>query len=81
MTSKVVKSTERGQITLPRQWRKNFPTDNYVLEMHKDKIVITPFELEKAMQEDVLFDADRDNDGKGISPDEMIKALKKIRHG
>jgi bifunctional DNA-binding transcriptional regulator/antitoxin component of YhaV-PrlF toxin-antitoxin module len=81
MTSKVVKSTERGQITLPQQWRKNFDTDNYVLEMHKDKLVITPFKLEDAVQEDIIFDAHRDNDGKGIPAEDMLALLKKIANG
>ena len=41
----------------------------------KDKIItITPF----YMDEEILFDADRDNEGTGITPDEMIKMLKGI---
>ncbi|MFH1670798.1 MAG: AbrB/MazE/SpoVT family DNA-binding domain-containing protein [Patescibacteria group bacterium] len=81
MTSKVVKSTVRGQITLPKQWRGHFDTDSYLVEMHDDKLVIMPFNLELASQEEVLFDADRDNDGKGISPDDIIKTLKSIDNG
>lgn len=81
MQRKIVKSTERGQITLPSQWRAGFSTNNYLVEMHADKLVITPFHLEKALEEEVLFDADRDNEGNGVSPDEMIRALKEIRHG
>ncbi|NOS67569.1 MAG: AbrB/MazE/SpoVT family DNA-binding domain-containing protein [Candidatus Peribacteraceae bacterium] len=81
MTTKVLQSTERGQITLPKQWRDHFKTDNYLVEMHNDRLVIIPFQLGVASDEEVLFDADRDNDGKGVSPDEIIRALKKIRHG
>ncbi len=81
MSSKIVKSTERGQITLPRKWRSSFSTDNYLLEMHDDRLIITPFHIAPSADEEVLFDAVRDNDGKGISPDEIINALKKIRHG
>jgi hypothetical protein len=47
--------------------------------MHDDKLVITPLSLDT--EEEILFDADRDNGGKGVSPDEFIKALKKIKHG
>ena len=32
-------------------------------------------------KEEILFDADRDNEGKGISLGEMIRALKKIKNG
>lgn len=81
MSSKVIKSTERGQITLPQKWRTNFKTDNYLIEMHDDRLVITPFIIEKPTKDEVLFDADRDNGGKGVSADDIIKALKKIRHG
>lgn len=81
MTRKIVKSTVRGQITLPHQWREHFSTNSYLVEMHDDKLVIIPFNLEDAVEEEVLFDADRDNKGKGVSPDAIIKALKKIRHG
>ncbi|HVW66131.1 MAG TPA: AbrB/MazE/SpoVT family DNA-binding domain-containing protein [Candidatus Peribacteraceae bacterium] len=81
MTQKVIKSTERGQITLPKKWRGRFPTDNYFIEMHDDKLIIRPLHI-KDIQEEILFDADRDNDGKGVSADEIIRALKKIKkHG
>lgn len=29
-------------------------------------------------EEEVLFDADKDNDGKGVSPEQIIKILNKI---
>lgn len=79
MTRKIIKSTERGQITLPKQWRAHFMTDNFLMEMHEDRLVITPFALDE--DEEVLFDADRDNEGKGVSPDEIIATLKKMKHG
>ncbi len=81
MTHKVLRSTPRGQITLPKQWRKNFSTDNFLVEMHDDKLVITPLHVSAAAMEEVLFDADRDNDGKGVPVEDMITLLKKIRHG
>lgn len=81
MASKVLKSTDRGQITLPKQWRDAFPADHYLADMQDGKIVITPIRFSLSGDEEILFDADRDNEGRGISPDEMIRALKKIRHG
>lgn len=81
MTTKILKSTERGQITLPKQWRSHFPTDSYLVEMYENRLVIVPFDIKTATEEEVLFDADRDNDGKGVSPDDIIRMLKKIRHG
>lgn len=82
MKSKILKSTERGQITLPKQWRDNFPSDHYFVEMKEDKLIITPFETLDDPNEEVLFDADRDNNGKDVSPAEIITILKNIKkHG
>ena len=83
LTSKIVKSTPRGQITLPKQWRGLFSTDHYLVKMDGSKLIIMPLRLDMAStEEEVLFDADRDNGGKGVSPDDMIRILKKIRkHG
>lgn len=81
MTRAILTSTERGQITLPKEWRGNFSTNNYIVEMHIDRLVIKPLDLGEIADEEVLFDADRDNRGRGVSPDDMIKILKKIRHG
>ncbi len=81
MTTKVTRSTVRGQITLPKRWRTQAGTDLFLMEMTDTSIVIKPLEMAKARKEQVLFDADRDNDGKGVSLDEMIAVLKRIRHG
>ncbi len=78
---KVLKSTERGQITLPKQWREKFSTDSYLVEMQADRMVIVPFHLDAEAGEEILFDADRDNDGEGISVDDMIAALKQLQDG
>ena len=76
----LLKSTTRGQVTLPKQWRKNHSATVYLAEMHDDKLIIVPFDFEKG-NEEILFDADRDNDGKGVSPDDIIAKLQKIQHG
>lgn len=80
MTSKIVTPTSKGQITLPKEWRNQFKTGNYILETSDREITIKPVYIETD-NEEVLFDADRDNKGKGITPDEMIKMLKKIQRG
>ena len=80
MTTKLVKSTPKGQITLPKIWRKKFNTDSFILTMKESTIEIKPVDLEELTESDeVIFDAKRDNGGKGITPDEMISMLKKIR--
>lgn len=82
MNSKIIKSTEKGQITLPKAWRNQFPTDSFLLKMDVHQITIKPVHLnDLEADEEVMFDADRDNKGRGVTPDEMIKLLKKIQRG
>lgn len=81
MTHAILKSTERGQITLPKKWRQNFGTDNYTVQIFEEKLIIMPLHLKESLSEEVLYDADRDSNGKGVTPEEMIKVLRKIRHG
>ncbi|MEK7528454.1 MAG: AbrB/MazE/SpoVT family DNA-binding domain-containing protein [Patescibacteria group bacterium] len=80
MSPKVVKSTSKGQITLPQEWRRQFSTDSFILNMNNKTLIVTPINLDELEPEEVVFDADRDNDGKGITPSEMIRILKKIRN-
>lgn len=80
MTRKIIKSTSRGQITLPKQWRRAFGTDVYLIEMRDQSLTIKPFDLDVVAGEEILFDADRDNNGKGVSPEAIIRMLKKIQH-
>ena len=80
MTSKIIKSTTKGQITLPKQWRGQFNTDNFLLLINQHQIIVKPVKID-TVEEEVIFDADRDNAGKGITPDAMIKMLKKIKNG
>lgn len=80
MKRKIAKSTERGQITLPKEWRDHFPTNSFIVEMHDDRLIVTPLNLEKADDEEILFDADRDNNGKGVSAKDMIAMIRKINN-
>lgn len=81
MTSKVIRPTSKGQITIPKVWREKFHTDSFLLQVDARQITITPVSLDVLAAEEVIFDADTDNNGKGISVDEMILLLKKVRHG
>lgn len=81
MTSKLIRPTSKGQITLPKIWREKFSTDSFLLRIDARQITITPVSLDVLAAEEVIFDADTDNKGKGISVDEMILLLKKVRHG
>lgn len=79
MNARIVKATVKGQVTLPKSWRDQFRTDNYMMIVKKEKLEIKPVELTD-IDEEVIFDADRDNDGKGIPFEEMIRILEKLQN-
>jgi AbrB family looped-hinge helix DNA binding protein len=80
MPTKITKCTEKGQITLPKKWRELFDTDSFIVDFDNKQLIVRPIEMAK-LNEEIVFDADRDNQGKGIPIDEMIKLLKKSRNG
>jgi len=74
---KIQKVTSKGQITLPIAWRKDFNTNQVVVSTKGNKIEITPARL-VTEKEYTVFDAIRDNKGKGIKAKDLINILKKI---
>ena len=80
MPTKITKCTEKGQITLPKKWRELFDTDSFIVDFDNKQLIVRPIEMAK-LNEGIVFDADRDNQGKGIPIAEMIKMLKKSRNG
>lgn len=56
----------------------NMKVRNFYIINMTAKVVVKPLDM-KVIKEEILFDAERDNEGKGVSVDEMIKMLKKIK--
>ncbi len=77
--STIVKATKKGQVTLPAKWRKNFETDRFLIKENGSSLLITPLEVDALEDEkwEIVFDAKRDNKGKGIPINDFIKTLKK----
>jgi len=75
----ILKATSKGQITLPAKWRKSFNTTNFIAKEFGDVLEIRPIDIDKLEKEQVIFDAFRDNNGKGIDSGELIKILKSIK--
>lgn len=75
----VVKATSKGQITLPAKWRKSFNTNQYIIKDTGRTLEIRPFNLESIVRQDeyTVFDAIRDNKGKGIKAKDLLRLLKK----
>jgi len=77
---KIQRVTSKGQITLPISWRRRMGTHSIVVRPRGDILEIsslrTPDEEDEAWV--TVFDAVRDNKGKGIKATDLIKILKKI---
>lgn len=74
---KIQRVTSKGQITLPSVWRKEYGTEQVVVTTKGGKIEIAPVRRVRA-SEYTVFDAIRDNKGKGIKAEDFIKILEKI---
>lgn len=78
MQATIQKATSRGQITLPATWRKQFNTNSYLMEIADTFLKVKPINIEELVDEEVIFDADRDNGGKGILAEDFIKVIDSI---
>ena len=77
----IVKATSKGQITLPAKWRKLFDTNQYIIKEKKGALEIRPIDmdmLEKQEEWTVVFNAVRDNGGKGVPAEQFIKMLEEL---
>ena len=75
----IVKTTSKGQITLPVRWRRSFSTNRFIIKEKRGKLEIIPFDIEKIEKQNeyTVFDAIRDNKGKGIKAKDLTKILKR----
>lgn len=78
----ISKATSKGQITLPIAWRKKFKTDQFALTFKDDLLKIKPVKLNDIFEEKegdiTIFNADRDNNGKGMLASDFLKILKDV---
>ena len=74
-------ATSRGQVTLPAAWRKQFNTNNYLLQWSNKTLEIQPIDIKELVEgknEITIFDADKDNDGKELSGTELRKIITEL---
>ena len=79
-SKKIQRVTSKGQITLPIAWRRKMGNATAItVAMKDDSLIITPLRTEDDRDDEwvTLFDAVRDNKGKGIPVDDMIAVIKK----
>ena len=70
---KVLHSTSRGQITLPKEWRDNFDTDYFKVEIQEKKLIIVPLNPEKTFKDKVEESWAEYQDGQLISHEDLKK--------
>lgn len=77
---KVQKVTSQGQITLPIAWRRKFKNNQVIMRSKGDILEVSPLNLSICDDnaEYTVFDAIRDNKGKGIKSQDLLKILQKI---
>lgn len=74
---KIQKITSKGQITLPVAWRRATAADTISVVVQGNVIKIMPV-ARREENDIVIFDAVRDNGGKGIPATEFIRVLRKM---
>lgn len=76
--STILKTTSKGQITIPMEWRSKFDTNQFMAIMSEGKMELKPLFIDNQVNEYTVFDAIRDNNGKGIKAEDLVKILKKL---
>ncbi|HNV97085.1 MAG TPA: AbrB/MazE/SpoVT family DNA-binding domain-containing protein [bacterium] len=74
----ITKATTKGQITIPAVWRNSFGTNMFIITTKEDVLEIKPFFVDSIKTESdyTVFDAIKDNKGKGIKAKDLVKVLK-----
>ena len=75
---KIQKISSKGQVTLPMAWRKAIKTDHISVSVIGDKLEIKPARFEDG-GEYTVFDAIRDNQGKGLTVKDITKIVASIK--
>ncbi len=76
-----LKSFNTWQITLPKKWREQFKTKNFIATETKNGLLITPLE----QKSDVVYYENQEGfwiySEAGISPEEIINKIKSLQNG
>lgn len=80
LNARVQNITSKGQITLPVVWRRKTEARQIVLRVKGDILEIVPAEIpiRGAQKEYTVFDALRDNKGKGLKAADLLTLLEKM---
>lgn len=71
--NKIMQSTNRGQITLPKTWRDKFDTSYFMAEISENEIIIRPLTTPKNFKNEVENSWQEYLDGDFTEGDELMK--------
>ena len=69
--NKILQSTTRGQVTLPKDWRDQFGTDIFIAEYDEKKIVLKP--LQKTFEETIESSWEEYQNGDIVEGSDLMK--------
>lgn len=80
LNARIQNITSKGQITLPVVWRRKTEARQIILRVKGDILEIAPAEIpvRKGQKEYTVFDALRDNKGKGLKASDLLTLLQKM---
>ena len=80
LNTRIQNITSKGQITLPVVWRRKTKAEQIVLRVRGDILEIAPAEIpiRGGQKEYTVFDALRDNKGRGLKASDLLTLLKKM---
>ena len=80
LNTRIQNITSKGQITLPVVWRRKTKAEQIILRARGDILEIVPAEIpiRGGQKEYTVFDALRDNKGKGLKASDLLTLLKKM---
>ena len=70
---KILQTTSRGQVTLPKDWRDQFPTNYFKAKINGTQIIIEPLIPEKDFEQSVEDSWQEYKEGKFMSHEDLKK--------
>ncbi len=77
-----LKSFNTGQVTLPKKWREQYSTKNFIATETENGLLIQP--LEVSSDETVYYENEKGfwvYCESGMDPNDIIKKIKKLQNG
>lgn len=82
LNTRIQNITSKGQITLPVAWRRKTAARQIIVRVKGNTLAIAPAEFpiraKRQEKEYTVFDALRDNKGKGLKASDLLTLLKRM---